>query len=169
LKAGTWIRYLDIDEKKDAGGTYIVLNEPGGASKCEQECSTIANSCEKLMDEDLDRDLISAELWKNKLTLDELKEKTCKQWSKRCKKIRKPVSTSKSKKRKNYEFEYMTDKDLQMEQLMAEMKNSGLGGMNMMGKDDMKDKMDEYGDEDDHYDDMYGETGQDSMDGIGEF
>lgn len=58
----------------------------------------------------------------------------------------------------------MSEKDLQMEQLMASMKGAGLGGMSMYNKDDMENMMasgglpgmDEYGD----MEDMYGYGGE---------
>ena len=58
----------------------------------------------------------------------------------------------------------MSEKDLQMEQLMASMKDAGLGGMNMYNKDDMENMMASGGlpgmDGYDDMEDMYGYGGE---------
>lgn len=42
-------------------------------SKCKEECVTIAKSCENLFENEIeDRDDLSAILWKNKMSADEL-------------------------------------------------------------------------------------------------
>jgi hypothetical protein len=66
----------------------------------------------------------------------------------------------------------MSEKDLQMEQLMASMKDAGLGGMNMYNKDDMEDMMASGGlpgmEGYDDMEEMYGYEGQGGG-GLGEF
>lgn len=67
-ETGSWIRYQDIAEDKLAGGNrHLRLIEPGGKSKCKEECTTIAKSCEVMFEDDIDRDDISAMLWRNKI------------------------------------------------------------------------------------------------------
>ena len=70
---GAWIRELDIVSHEKGGETYVKLNAPGGVSKCETECMTISASCSNLFDEEIDRDDLSAALWKNKYTAGQFK------------------------------------------------------------------------------------------------
>lgn len=83
--------------------------------------------------------------------------------SKRCPNKKYLPSTS---KREDQPFVPMKDKDLEMEQLMAKMRASGMGGMSMYDRDDMEEMMaggggleggDPYGDI--YGDDPYGEGG----------
>jgi hypothetical protein len=71
-KGGEWLRKFDIVQQKKKDGTFLVLEEPGGVSKCETECSTIVKSCKSLLNE-IDLDDLSAALWKNKLDAKELR------------------------------------------------------------------------------------------------
>ena len=69
----TWIRKIDIVEKKSNGLSYLKLVEPGGTSKCGSECLTVAKSCQDMMDNELDADdLTSAFLKKTKFTIADL-------------------------------------------------------------------------------------------------
>ena len=85
---GYWIRKLDIVSVQKKGDTFLNMEEPGGIflniyrlilesphimcrtwigiSKCETECKTISASCVDLFEEEIDRDDLSALLWKNK-------------------------------------------------------------------------------------------------------
>ena len=157
-KEGGWIRKIDIAERKDSKGhKYLDLVKPGGSSKCGPECATISYSCYQLLEEEIDSDLLSGLLWKGTMPLEEAKAKVCKKWTKRCSKPAKPLS-GKSGIRKDYAFEELTEKDLQMEQMMASMKESGMGGMSMYNRDEMESMtMGDSGDEDE--DDPYGGMG----------
>lgn len=151
---GEWIRKINIAEKTQGQKSYLFLEEPGGSSKCERECGTIAQSCNNLLQEEIDRDELSALLWKNKITQKDLKDKVCKKWTSRCS-SQKYIPAS--YKRTDFPFKPVSEKDLQMEQLMAEMKKAGMGGMSMYNRDDMdalaSGGMDAYadGDEGDEY------------------
>ena len=114
---GYWIRHLDIVYDKSA--KILALKDKDGISKCKEECVTIARSCETLLEDDIDRDDLSAFLYKNKLSVDALKEKACKSMSKRCGGKTKRWS---AKAPKDYKFEEMTEKDIEMESMMAKMK-----------------------------------------------
>lgn len=70
---GEWIRKIDIVESLIKEKKFLSLIEPGGMMKCGNECATIASSCSKLFQEEIDADDLSALLWKNKITADELK------------------------------------------------------------------------------------------------
>lgn len=120
-KQGVWIRKLDVVETSIDGKNYLSLSEPGGVAKCGKECETIVKSCEKLFQDEFDRDELSALLWKNKGT--DVSEKVCKKWTKRCPN-KKSIPTS--YKRTDHPFKAISQKDLDMEQLMAEMKSAGM-------------------------------------------
>lgn len=159
-ESGEWIRRLDIVEKKESGKVYLKLTHPGGISKCEQECATVARSCSDLFDEDIDKDDLSALLWKGDHEKAEVIEKVCKKWSKRC-----PNKKTVSKKRIDYVFKPISDKDLEMEQLMAKMEAAGLGGMSMYNKDDMEEMAASGFGGEDAYDDTDGEDYSDILGG----
>lgn len=136
-KSGEWIRELDIVTKNTEKGDFLELETPGGVSKCKEECGTIAESCKLLIDDEIDADDLSAVLYKNKLTRKELKSKVCREWSGRCSSKAKPINYQ----REEIPFEEISEKDLQMEQMMAQMKAAGMGGMSMYNKDDMEGMM----------------------------
>lgn len=70
---GEWLRYVDIVTKvKSDGKSYAKLEAPGGISKCETECVTVAKSCEDLFENEIDQDDLSAILFKNKHSLERL-------------------------------------------------------------------------------------------------
>jgi len=156
---GSWIRKIDIVPIKEKGNTYLKLQEPGGVSKCKNECETIAKSCKNLIDEEIDVDNLSGLLFKDKIAVDVAIEKVCKKL-KRCKK-RLPLS-GKDGKREDEEFDLISEKDLEMEKVMAQMQAAGLGG-SMYGRDDLADMMgdDPYGDMGDY--DPYGDMGMNEM------
>lgn len=117
-KGGEWIRTQDIISKRSEKGEFLELATPGGMSKCGEECNTIAASCSQLLDEEIDADDLSALIYKNKLTRKELKSKVCRAWSGRCSSKAKPINYE----RTDIPFDEISEKDLQMEQMMAQMK-----------------------------------------------
>lgn len=159
---GSWIRKIDIVPSKEKGNTYLKLEEPGGVSKCKNECETIAKSCKNLIDEEIDVDNLSGLLFKDAISVDAAIEKVCKKL-KRCKR-RLPLS-GKDGKREDEEFDLISEKDLEMEKVMSQMQAAGLGG-SMYGRDDLADMMggdDPYGGDMGDYD-PYGESfGMNSM------
>jgi hypothetical protein len=70
---GEWIRKLDITQKKSEKGTFLELIQPGGISKCNEECKVISQACEELLDERIDPDDLAVLIWKNKLSLKDAK------------------------------------------------------------------------------------------------
>ena len=158
-KYGEWMRQLDIVEKPDR---TLSLERPGGVGKCQSECKTIAKSCEMLLDEEIDRDDLSAMLWKGKHDIKSLQKKVCSSLSNRCGK--KPKTMNEKRNRKDYTFKPMEQKELDMEQMMANMEAMGMGGMSMHSRDEMMDMygggdmgMDPYGGMMDGYGDPYGD------------
>jgi hypothetical protein len=71
----------------------------------------------------------------------------CSKWTKRCNKKAKPIKTV----RKDYPFKEVSDKELEMERMMAKMKEMGVGGMSMYNRDDMEDMLADGGYGDDVY------------------
>ena len=73
VTTGEWMRKLDIIETANAkygSGKYLKLMQPGGVAKCNSECATIAKSCQKLFDDEIDPDDLSSLLWKKVVSLD---------------------------------------------------------------------------------------------------
>eukprot|EP01038_Epipyxis_sp_PR26KG_P004430 gene4430-6265_t len=129
--ADSWIRKLDIVSNSNG---EVTLVGPGGIAKCNEECSSISRSCTHLLDNEIDPDDISSLFWKlaGSLTVSEAQERICTKMSKRCAR-----ATKKSiKKRFDYVFTPLTEKELQMEKLMAQMKEMGMSG-NMKSRDEM--------------------------------
>lgn len=159
---GTWIRHQDITK---VGSGNLGLKSMQGVSKCEAECATIEKSCQNLLHsgDEIDVDDLSALLWKGKLSLSSLTDKVCTKVAKRCPSSNTKASQAAVNARQDYPFTEISEKDLEMEQLMAKMQASGLGGgMNMYTRDDMEDMasmMEGY--EDSPYaDGPYGEAGR---------
>lgn len=67
---GVWMRSLDITRT----GAGVGLKSMSGTSKCEEECVTIARSCSDLLlsGDEIDRDDLSAMLWKGNLSKKQL-------------------------------------------------------------------------------------------------
>jgi hypothetical protein len=72
IEAGEWLRSIDIVESTIKDKNFLNLLEPGGSSKCKNECETITYSAHKLFQDDLDASDLSAILWKNTLPLKSL-------------------------------------------------------------------------------------------------
>ena len=157
---GTWIKRMDIVQSATASGKYLELSEPGGIGKCKEECATIAASCENLFKNDFDSDDFSALLYKKKIPVADVKDKVCKQWTDRCKPKRKFLL--KSYIRLDEQLEVLSDKEIQMEELMAQMEAAGMGG-SVMDRDSMMGGMGDM--DDDAYGDPYGGMG--GMGGMG--
>jgi hypothetical protein len=149
--SGYWIRRLDIVEGKEGKNVYLSLAEPGGMTKCKNECATIAKSCEKLLQEEQELDDLLFFIWEktkndNELpTRDAIKKYMCSDsGEQRCKK--KPVpfsSTGKQRKPRADElFSAQTQKEIEMEELIVKMGDMGQG-MRMMDRDSMMNELDE--------------------------
>lgn len=68
VRHGAWIRTIDIVQV-DAS---LAFTFPGGLSKCDEECRTVAKSCKILLQDEIDRDELSSLLWKNEKNGDEI-------------------------------------------------------------------------------------------------
>lgn len=58
-ETGLWIKKHDIIESNNKGLSYLKLVRPGGVSKCDDECATIAKSCQNMFDNEIDLDDLS--------------------------------------------------------------------------------------------------------------
>eukprot|EP01032_Pedospumella_encystans_P021382 gene21382-24256_t len=145
---GEWIRKIDIIESTLKDKRVLSLIEPGGLANCGNECATIAKSCQNLLHEEIDADELSALLWKNKSSLDEVKATVCKKWTKRCKHRR--MSLPSTYNRVDEEFVAQSEKDIEMERMLEQMKAMGMGG-SLYNKDDLGEMMgmDGYDEEED--------------------
>ena len=182
-EGGEWIRYYDIvSTPVDGKDTKRKLTLEGqeGPGKCKKECQTIKKSCENLLEEEIeDRDDLQALLYVDKKFAkfdsekgaEDLVEHVCKKMVSRCKKN---VTYSTAKyEREDEEFIAVSEKDMEMEKLMAQMQ--GMPGMegqglSMFNREDMDSMMDGYGGYgDDEYGDSYGGGmgGLDGLDGAG--
>jgi hypothetical protein len=136
---GSWIRAMDIISVSENGRRYLTLKAPGGLGKCGRECVTIQKSCKNLMDDDLDRDELSSLLWKNKITGEDLTNHVCQKMCKRCSKDNKNKPIKNQAKRTDYPFEEMSEKDIELENMMKKMNDAGLGGgMSLYSRDDLE-------------------------------
>ena len=146
---GKWMKQIDIVENSDKS---LLLDVQNGYGKVNTETKTIAKSCLDLFEEDIDREDLTELLFKNNKSLEEIQEKICNKQTSRCSKKKKYLK----RKRTDYEFVPMADKDVELEKLIFEMQKSGLGGMgmNLLQRDDMQmpdPYADEYGDMDEEY------------------
>eukprot|EP00735_Rhodelphis_limneticus_P003372 TRINITY_DN14837_c0_g1::TRINITY_DN14837_c0_g1_i1::g.16279::m.16279 TRINITY_DN14837_c0_g1::TRINITY_DN14837_c0_g1_i1::g.16279 ORF type:complete len:318 (+),score=31.12,DUF3456/PF11938.3/1.5e-05,MT0933_antitox/PF14013.1/1.5e+04,MT0933_antitox/PF14013.1/0.055,Antimicrobial_2/PF08023.7/1.1e+04,Antimicrobial_2/PF08023.7/0.22,CAP18_C/PF12153.3/4.2e+03,CAP18_C/PF12153.3/0.35 TRINITY_DN14837_c0_g1_i1:3-956(+) len=130
---GQWIRHFDI--QSDENSLKLTENEYPG--RCGRECRTIAKACRTIID---DHDTELGELLWSGAQRAQISNNLCHKLTKACKKTNlKPLKT-----RKDEEFEPLSDEDLQMEKLMAQM--AQFGGMGMPGGMGMDEEygMDEY-------------------------
>ena len=72
-KEGEWMRKLDVVHKKTDNGIVLELVQPGGISKCKEECKTISQACDALLDGDIDPDDLAVLIWNNKVSLKDAK------------------------------------------------------------------------------------------------
>ena len=142
---GKWMKQIDIVENSDK---TLLLAVQNGYGKVNTETKTIAKSCLDLFEEEIDREELTELLYNNNKSLGEIQEELCTKRTSRCAKKKKYLK----RKRTDYEFMPMEEKDVELEKLIFEMQKSGLGGMgmNLLHRDDMM-PADPYADE---YEDM---------------
>ncbi|CAM9427922.1 unnamed protein product [Chrysoparadoxa australica] len=129
--AGTWLKQYDIvlADKK------LTLELRDGIGSCSEECETIAKSCGRLID-DLDMEELVVALWRGKKSPEELESFVCTELSSRCSSPD-PAFDSTRTDYPPFRWEAMSESELQMEELMNQMKELGLEGSVMgMGAGD---------------------------------
>lgn len=128
---GKWLEKQDVKQITDEkGDSYLVVQEQEGISKCNEECVTVARSCEILLEEDTDRDEFYAIFHKNKLTKEEMVNKICKDISGRCN--TKDKKLSEEYKRGDVEFVPLTQNELEAEAQAKKIKGFEEGATNGM-------------------------------------
>jgi len=152
LTTGLWTRQLDIVENTVDGKVYLDLTEPGGRRRCNNECLTIAKSCDSLLEAEIDSDDFSAFLYRNKVTGDELQTKLCTKLTKRC--VGPPKPLPEEYKRQDEEFIALEEKETKVEELLATMREAGLRG-DMKRREEMTEMLDEYAEPYNPYEDEY--------------
>ena len=128
------MRKLDISlDASDSTDSFLTLSAPGGMSKCLGECATIARSCQLLITEESELDDILLFLWesansKKPLEITSIKQFLCeKTGKKRCTKKIKPYKNEKGQARVDEVFKALTEKEIEMEGVMANMEAAGMG------------------------------------------
>ncbi|GMH42954.1 hypothetical protein BSKO_10876 [Bryopsis sp. KO-2023] len=135
-EAGTWIAKTDLVESD----TELKLVDMPQIGDCQVECRTIARVCSDLL-EDFDMDLAEA-LFKG-FKRAELTSKFCYNVSDACK-----VPTPKLPKNRprGEEFKVLSEKDIEMKNMLKKMKDSGMGGQ-VFDRESMMEKMGELEDQ----------------------
>mmetsp|Transcript_102333 Transcript_102333/g.176744 ORF Transcript_102333/g.176744 Transcript_102333/m.176744 type:complete len:222 (-) Transcript_102333:537-1202(-) len=132
-KAGKWLTMYDV--QLEAGGLKMVNKNKQG--HCKKECHTLAYACRKHIEE-IHAELAEALYLQKPNSLDKLKSRVCKKWTKACQSTPQgPVPDG----RNDETWKEMDKKALEMEELMAKMESAGLGGMSMYSRDDMDEMM----------------------------
>ena len=154
---GEWLRHLDIvevsaDVPSDSGNVdsgvagkeyrKLVTKFHEFPGRCGTECRTLARSCELLLQEELDIDELQTFLYRyhfagsiESVGHDEINKLMCLKMTRRCNLQKTFVSGTYI--RKNEVFEEVTEKDIEMERLMAQMQEAGMGDVSAYGRDDL--------------------------------
>lgn len=134
-KQGRWLSTFDLVSKNG----LVELETQSGPGKCNRECQTIAQSCTDLFGKIEDSvDDLQVALWKGR-GKEEITETLCGELSEVCprKTNMKPVE-----RKVDEEFRPMSDKDIEMEELMSKLQGMpGMGGSSMMSADDLQSSM----------------------------
>jgi len=140
-ESGRWTSSIDIVSDHP----HVVLQPTAG--QCKRECQTVVKSCERLIDDLDDTDTLQVQLWKG-ITLSQLESKLCTEWTNAC--TKKSPKKSFNPETAAEVFNPKSQKDIEMEEMMAKMKGmGGMGGMSMFNADDIAGMSDEPGSNDD--------------------
>lgn len=130
---GRWLQEVHIEEKQVSGGIQLTVVKPGGMSYCNNDCRTVARSCDRLLNEELVLEDISAFLWKGRKSIDgeSVEAKMCGQ---RCDPQEQKLYPY-VRREHGETFTSMTDAGVDMAKL-SEMGQSGMGdGMPILGRE----------------------------------
>jgi hypothetical protein len=134
---GEWITYIDL---KQQGGELQLAKQPTNG-KCQKECRTLEQACNDVLDKaDTEFTEILYTAVKEKTPLDKVQRYICNRAAGVCKK-KPPVL----KERKDEKFQPMTAEEKQMQDMQANLKETGMSGT-MYRREDlagMMDKMNE--------------------------
>merc|ERR1711935_448119 len=130
-KAGRWTSSFDLVSED---GT-VKLEPQVSPGHCKRECETVAQSCTDLLEKIEDNlDDLQVALWKGK-SRRELTKRLCEEWGEVC-----PARNPEKKlvREVDEEFKAKTEKDIEMDELMAKTAGiPGMGGSQMFDRDDM--------------------------------
>lgn len=129
-KQGRWVTRQDIVQD----GGMLKLEDKMKLGHCKRECKTVEKACSMLMEQVEDNDVASTLYLgiRDGMSAEKFERRLCNKWSNACK-SKKPVAV---KERKDYEWEERSEEDAKMDDMMATMKQAGLGGT-LYNRDDI--------------------------------
>mmetsp|Transcript_82251 Transcript_82251/g.199589 ORF Transcript_82251/g.199589 Transcript_82251/m.199589 type:complete len:278 (-) Transcript_82251:82-915(-) len=134
---GEWITYIDL---KQQGGELQLAKQPQ-YGKCHKECRTLEQACNDVLDKaDTEFTEILYTAVKEKTPLDKVQRYICNRAAGVCKK--KPPLL---KERKDEKFQPMTAEEKQMQDMQANLKDTGMSGT-MYKREDLAGMMDKMND-----------------------
>jgi len=135
---GEWVGMIDLVQE----GDQLQLASQPMAGKCNKECRTIEATCEDVLDKaDTDFTEILYKAVKDKTALQDAQRYICNRAAGVCKKKPPPVKNRKFDEK----FEMMTAEEKQMQDMQANLKDSGMSGT-MYKREDLAGMMDKLGD-----------------------
>jgi hypothetical protein len=145
-ETGEWLLKHDLVEKGSALKMQFMGEDAFG--KCGQECKTMQLACEKIV-ADRDTDVaeavfVNGATFEGTFATDYLCRNDDEDALGAC--LAKPPKLPKDRP-KGPAFEKVDKKDVDMQRMMKTMRDAGMGGMQMYGRDDMEDMMDDYNDD----------------------
>lgn len=135
---GDWVGKIDLVQE----GQQLLLASQPMHGKCKKECRTVEAACEDILDKaDTDFTEILYNSIKDKTPLDKVQRYICNRAAGVCKKKPPPLVSRKIDER----FEPMTAEEKQMQDMQANLKDSGMSGT-MYRREDLAGMMDKLGD-----------------------
>ena len=135
---GDWVGRIDLVQE----GTQLQLATQPSHGKCKKECRTIERACDDVLDAaDTEFTEILYNAIKEGEPIDKVQRYICNRAAGVCKKKPPPLTTRKEDER----FEPMTPEEKQMQDMQANLKDSGMSGT-MYRREDLAGMMDKLGD-----------------------
>ena len=158
---GEWVGKIDLVQE----GEQLQLATQPSHGKCQKECRTIEYACEEVLDKaDTEFTEILYNAIKDGTPLDKVQRYICNRAAGVCKKKPPPLKTRAVDER----FEVMSAEEKQMQDMQANLKDSGMSGT-MYRREDLAGMMDKLNDMGlDGMDGMGGEAGDEASDDVAE-
>jgi len=135
---GEWVGMIDLVQE----GDQLQLASQPMAGKCNKECRTIEATCEDVLDKaDTEFTEILYKAVKDKTALQDAQRYICNRAAGVCKKKPPPLKNRKFDEK----FQMMTAEEKQMQDMQANLKDSGMSGT-MYKREDLAGMMDKLGD-----------------------
>ena len=148
---GEWVGMIDLKQEGEA----LVLAQQPSHGKCNKECRTIEAVCEEVLDKaDTEFTEILYKAIKDKNSLDQVQRYICNRAAGVCKKKPPPLKNRKFDEK----FEPMTPEEKQMQDMQANLKESGMSGT-MYRREDLAGMMDKMGNMEEMMKNMGGAAG----------